>query len=44
MLAAEMRVKANETWFQYLLSLAALERVTAGGFNPGFDAPPKAPK
>ena len=37
-LATQLRVQANETHFQLLLDLAALERVTAGGFTV-FEAP-----
>jgi outer membrane protein TolC len=36
-LQTQMRVQANEAHYHYLLALAALERVTAGGFCPGFD-------
>jgi outer membrane protein TolC len=38
-LATEMESRATEALFQQLLALAALERVTAGGFCPGFGAP-----
>jgi outer membrane protein TolC len=37
-LASELRVRTNEALHQYLLALAALERVTAGGFCAGFEA------
>jgi outer membrane protein TolC len=41
--ATQMEVQANFAHYRYLLSLAALERVTAGGIDPGFDQPfPKA--
>jgi outer membrane protein TolC len=36
-LASQTEVQANQAQYQHLLSLAALERVTAGGINPGFD-------
>jgi outer membrane protein TolC len=36
--ATELRVRANEALYQYLLALAALERVTAGGFCAGLSA------
>lgn len=36
-LAVELRVRANEALFHYLLSLAALDRVTAGGVTTGLD-------
>ncbi len=35
-LAGQLRQEVNETQFQLLLNLAALERITAGGFAPGF--------
>jgi outer membrane protein TolC len=35
--ASQTEVQANQAQYLHLLSLAALERVTAGGFNPGFD-------
>jgi outer membrane protein TolC len=38
--ATQLRVQANEARYQLLLDLAALERVTAGGFCAGFEAPP----
>jgi outer membrane protein TolC len=38
--ASTLRLEANETHYQLLLNLAALERITAGGFIPGFEAPP----
>lgn len=37
-LASELRIRVNEAHHQYLLALAALERVTAGGFCAGFEA------
>jgi outer membrane protein TolC len=37
-LLTQIRVQANDAHYHYLLGLAALERVTAGGFCPGFDA------
>jgi outer membrane protein TolC len=39
-LAGQLRLEANETHLQLLFSLAALERITAGGFNPGFGGSP----
>jgi outer membrane protein TolC len=39
-LSSEMRVEANQARYQKLLALAALERVTAGGFTPGFAPQP----
>jgi outer membrane protein TolC len=36
-LYTQARLHANEAQYHYLLALAALERITAGGFNPGFD-------
>jgi len=39
-LSSEMRVDANQARYQKLLALAALERVTAGGFNAGFTPQP----
>lgn len=36
-LATEARVRYNEALYHYLLALAALERVTAGGFCPGLE-------
>jgi outer membrane protein TolC len=42
LLATQTRLQANATRYQQLQALAALERVTAGGFNAGLDvAPPK---
>lgn len=35
--ATQLRVLANQARFNALLGLAALERVTAGGIDPGFD-------
>jgi outer membrane protein TolC len=35
--ASQTEVQANQAQYLHLLSLAALERVTAGGINPGFD-------
>jgi outer membrane protein TolC len=43
-LSSEMRVEANQARYQKLLALAALERVTAGGFNTGFTPQPAAPE
>jgi outer membrane protein TolC len=40
-IASQLRLEANETHYQYLLSLAALERITAGGFCAGFEPAPK---
>ena len=39
--ATQLRLDANETHYLLLLNLAALERITAGGINPGFEPPPK---
>jgi outer membrane protein TolC len=36
-LATQMRLQANEAYFQELISLASLERDTAGGFCAGFE-------
>ena len=38
-LATDLRVEANRARYQQLLALAALERVTAGGFCAGLDGP-----
>jgi outer membrane protein TolC len=35
--AVQLQLLANQAHFNALLALAALERITAGGFNPGFD-------
>jgi outer membrane protein TolC len=35
--ASQTEVQANQVIYQHLLSLAALERMTAGGINPGFE-------
>jgi outer membrane protein TolC len=35
--SSQTEIEANRAQYQHLLSLAALERVTAGGINPGFD-------
>ncbi len=43
-LSSEMRVEANQARYQKLLALAALERVTAGGFNAGFTPQPAQPE
>ncbi len=43
-LSSEMRVEANQARYQKLLALAALERVTAGGFNAGFTPQPAPPE
>jgi outer membrane protein TolC len=43
-LSSEMRVDANQARYQKLLALAALERVTAGGFNAGFTPQPAEPE
>jgi outer membrane protein TolC len=37
-IANQLRLETNETHYQYLLSLAALERITAGGLCPGFES------
>ncbi len=39
LVASQLRLEANETHFQFLLNLAALERVTGGGFCAGLDQP-----
>jgi len=39
-LAGQLRLEANELQLQHLLNLATLERVTAGGFNAGFEPAP----
>jgi outer membrane protein TolC len=41
-LATDLRVEANRARYQQLLALAALERVTAGGFCAGLDGPQPA--
>lgn len=38
-LATQLRLQANQAAFQELLGLAALERVTGGGFCAGLEAP-----
>jgi hypothetical protein len=38
--ASQIRLELNQARYQLLLALAALERVTAGGICPGFDAAP----
>jgi outer membrane protein TolC len=38
-LATQLRLQANQIAFQEVIGLAALERVTAGGFCAGFEAP-----
>jgi outer membrane protein TolC len=43
-LSSEMRVEANQARYQKLIALAALERVTAGGFCAGFAPQPTAPE
>ena len=35
--ASQTEVQANQAQYLHLLSLATLERVTAGGINPSFD-------
>jgi outer membrane protein TolC len=42
-IASQLRLEENEVHLQQLLNLAALERVTAGGFNPGL-VPAPAPQ
>lgn len=37
--ATQTRIHANEAYYHYLLALAALERITAGGFCPGLETP-----
>jgi outer membrane protein TolC len=39
LISSQLRLEANETHFQLLLNLAALERVTGGGFCAGLDQP-----
>jgi outer membrane protein TolC len=39
-LATQTRLQANQTRYQMLQALAAVERVTAGGFDARLDAPP----
>jgi outer membrane protein TolC len=39
-LATQTRLQANQARYQMLQALAALERVTAGGFNACLDVPP----
>jgi outer membrane protein TolC len=41
--AVQMEVLVNQARYDVLLALAALERVTAGGFCPGFEGVPPAP-
>ncbi|HKI31842.1 MAG TPA: TolC family protein [Gemmataceae bacterium] len=41
--AYQRRLDVNETYFHHLVNLAALERITAGGFCAGFEPKP-APK
>jgi outer membrane protein TolC len=43
-LSSEMRVEANQARYQKLIALAALERVTAGGFCAGLTPQPAAPE
>jgi outer membrane protein TolC len=43
-LSSEMRIEANQARYQKLLALAALERVTAGGFHAGLTPQPAAPE
>jgi outer membrane protein TolC len=43
-LAAQAGVQYNEARYQYLLALAALERVTGGGFSAGLTGAPAAPQ
>jgi outer membrane protein TolC len=43
-LSTDMRVEANQARYQKLIALAALERVTAGGFCAGFTPQPAAPE
>ena len=38
---ARVRLLADQARYEKLLTLAALERVTAGGFNAGLDLPPR---
>jgi outer membrane protein TolC len=39
--SSQLALDANEVQYQLLLNLAALERITAGGLNPGFEPPPR---
>ena len=43
-LSSEMRVEANQARYQKLIALAALERVTAGGFCAGLTPQPAGPE
>ena len=36
--ASTLRLEANETHYLLLLNIAALERITAGGVNPGIES------
>lgn len=42
--AIQLTVQVNQSHYEALLALAALERITAGGFNPGFDRSLVIPK
>jgi len=39
--SSQLQLDANEVHYQLLLNLAALERITAGGLNPGFEPLPQ---
>jgi outer membrane protein TolC len=39
-IAVQLRLEANEVHYLHLLSLTALERITAGGFSAGFEPTP----
>jgi hypothetical protein len=40
----QIKLERNDTHYQLLLSLAALERITCGGFCAGFEPPPSHPE
>jgi outer membrane protein TolC len=42
LVATQLRVQVNQTRYQLLLALAALERATGGGFCAGFETPAPA--
>ncbi len=41
--AVRMKIDANRAYFEYLLTLASLERITAGGFVVEFSPAPEKP-
>lgn len=43
-MASQLRIQANQAAYQELLALAALERVTAGGFCAGFEGADRSVK